>query len=1043
MTPSGEDGESRRGRPSGGFRIAERKRGASDIERRTAWLAWPLFSWTGECVCVNWPREVTYRPASEIIADALSKRAAGLYAVRLEYSAGLNPTVVGVAEVGPGLVATTLEAIQAARRYPRELPRRVGDLEAWRSLAEQRLHEASRIVEARTPLPLETAASLPAACRGEGVESAVEEYVRAYGKTAADLQPLLTALVQEFEQLEAGVFHTPRGALRFGVWRASLAGLIGRACAFCSPELVVRQTIGWLAACRQAVRGRTAEDVYAMLATSLCAWFEEARWQRPDLERMLEALPGLVGRIPSGLDLYDWFRAWHSFVLEYRAVGSLGALDSSQVQRLLRYDLLGTATQRAERQPRRLKWLVAVEDEWLELSARMNRRAAWGHLFAIGNERLVRRLLGRLYASGSAGAASAERAFSLFDDVITLIAVHYWPRTMKESESILQRNFWLYDELARRHSSEPAFRDRAGQVLELVGVRACMANESSVRSMARRFLDEPFDYDLSRAQLELCSQLAESDHEKFLRILKASPLPDDHCPADAVDGWAHLHRHPAVRTFLIECAGHTEMVPRIWRLLFRLALALRLQLAADVGAALRAWTHPPAATPPDLPPLPAAVASQLTTLAAYQDLAGESEPLPASIREILRWPERRREELETLRLMRDAGHLPGAAQSRFDHLEKETSVNRTRAALQRLQKACEKEIAPAKLRALEVAIGNVINLHWRGVGLPHVEDLAAPEWDNALQIYISLRKNRPSLRNLLREEASGSREWIHRHPANVAFVETMRASGLDMDRWLIGSRTSSVVDGAKWELYTETEPLRMLQMGSLFSTCLGAGGVNAFAAVANAIELNKRVLYLKTERGAIVGRRLIGLSRPIEETDGKPMLVAYRSYGSCDASGWSPGVRSSPWVRILFDLHCARLARDVGAEVSSEPTVLQAASNTLRLFLKWYDDGPEPLDWWVISPSTGPLAMEGRRDQLAHLLHPWLERGLREIREGSLPMGPLIRVLLWLEDGAVPLLQRLGPTSLPLAEMRFLERWSQAPAVRELLAEWIRNAAAS
>lgn len=528
-----------------------------------------------------------------------------------------------------------------------------------------------------------------------------------------------------------------------------------------------------------------------------------------------------------------------------------------------------------------------------------------------------------------------------------------------------------------------------------------------------------------------------------MRILKASSLPDDPYPADAADGWAHLHRHPVVRTFLIACAGHADLVPRIWRLLFRLALALRLQLAADVGGALRAWTHPPAATLADLPPLPAAVASQLTTLAAYQNLAGESEPLPASIREILRWAERRREELEALRLMRDAGHLPDAAQSRLDHLEKETSVNRTKAALQKLQKACEKEVAPAKLRALEQAIGNVINLHWRRIGLPHVKDLAAPEWDNALQIYISLRKNRPSLRNLMREEARGSREWIHRHPANVAFLETMRASGLDMDRWLIGIRTSSVVDGAEWELYTETEPLRMLQMGSLFSTCLGVGGVNAFAAVANAIELNKRVLYLKTARRAIVGRRLIGLSRPIEKTDGKPMLVSYRSYGSCDASGWSPGVRSSPWVKILFDLHCARLARDVGAEVSSEPTVLQAASDTLPLFLKWYDDGPEPQDWWVTSPLTGPLAMEGHRDQLARLLHPWLERELREIREDALRMAPFIRVLLWLGDAAVPLLQCLGPTSLPLAETRFLERWSQAPAVRELLAEWIGNAATS
>ena len=1037
MTRNGEDGGSRRSRPSGGFTIAERKRGASDIERRTSWLAWHLFPWTGQGPTGTWPREVAYRPADEIIAAALTNRAPGVYSVRLEYTTGLNPAVGGVVQITPQLLATTLAAIQAARRYPRELPRRVGDLAAWRSAAEQRISQVSQIVDGRVPARVEPAASLPANCRGKGVESALEEYVRASGKTAADMRPLLTPLVQAFEQLEAGGFHTPRGELRYGAWRASLAGLIGRACAFCSPELVVRQAIAWIAACRDLADCRSVEEVYVMLSISLSDWLGATSWKRPDLERMLEAIPG-PGHVQGDLDSPRWLDQWRSFVREYGAVGSLGSLDSAQVRRLVRHDLLATAARLAKEKPKRLQWLAAVEDEWLERSAQASRRDVWESLFSLGNDRMVRLLLKRLRAVEGADETSRTGALALLDDL--LAGMRFYSRqTPAENEALLQGNFWLYDELARVYSDPRVFLDLVGQVLELVRLRAGLTTGAGLQSMVRRFLDAPFDNGLSFAQAELCSKLAEADHEKFLRVLEAYSLPDDAYPAEASDGWAHLHTHPAVRQFLIQCADQSELVPRLGRLLRRLALAVRLQLQDEIGPTLDTWTNPPPTIPPGLPPLPVPVSKQIATLAAYRILADEPEPLPASIRDILRAPERRREELEALRRMRDAGDLPDAARPRLQHLEKEASAGPIAVPIEKLEKACDRETAPVKLRALEAAVGNVINLHWRRIGLRHDKDLAAPEWDNALQLYISLRQNRRSMRNLLREEARGSREWIQGRPANVAFVESMRAAGLEMDCWLAGIRTFSTVDGAAWELYTETDPVRVLQMGSLFSTCLGAGGMNSFAAVANAIEVNKRVLYLKRDSGAIVGRRLIGLGRPIPETAGKAILVAYRSYGSTEAGGWSPGLRSSPWVKILFDLHCARLARDVGAEVSSDSAVLEAASNTLPLFLKWYDDGPEPLDWWVTSPSTRLFAVEGQREEVARLLHTQLEE--TGLEADSSQMWAFLRALLWLGDAAIPLLEFPG-IPLSVDDLRFLERWSQASVLRAWLAERIGNVTA-
>jgi hypothetical protein len=1037
MALKGKDGEKRRGRASGSFSNAERRRGARDIEKRTDWLTWPLFRWTGERVRENWPRELAYRPASEIITQALNGCPFGLYGVHLKYAGCLNPTLAGFAKVTPRLVATTLAAIEAARRYPRELPRRVGNLEVWCSLAEQRLQRVSRTIESANRDVSDIAANLPALCAGESVESALDEYFWANGKASTSLGTLLIELVQEFERLEAGAFHTVSGVRKFKLWRALLAGLIGRAWAFCSPQLVFRQTINWLVICREAGLNRTGEDVYAMLATSLDAWFGVTGWQKPNLERMLEALPRLACRIPSGLDLSNWSSTWRNFVLDYRAVGSLGTLDASHVNKLLQYDLLGTAAMLFRGKPSRLKWLAEIGEEWLSLSARLNRGAAWRYLFSLGNDQLVRRLLDRLSTYSAADSVSQEKAFDLFDDVLTVIFGCYSP--IEESESVLLNHFWLYDEFARRHRSEKAFTVSAKRTLELVGVWASAGNHNSLRSMAQQFLDQPFDCELSRPHLELCAQLAANSHDKFLRTLRASSILVDEHAADAADGWVFLHQRPAVRQFLIASADRVDLVPRIWRVLSRLALALRLKLADEVAEALQVWTVPPVAPLPYLSPFPVPVSSQLTILASYRILAGESEPLAASIREILCWPERRREELERLRQMRNAGQLSDAARPRLEHLARETSADQDQDALKHLVKACHKELTPSKLRALEVVIGIVINRYWRRIGLPHERDLAAPEWDNALQIYVSLRGNRNPLRRLLREEARGNRGWIQGHPANVAFLEEMRAAGLDMDRWLAGIRTNEVVNSLRCDIYTENEPLRALQMGSLFSTCLGAGGVNAFAAVANVIELNKRVLYLKSELGAILGRRLIGLSRPIEETGGKPMLVAFRSYGSCDASQWSPAVRSSPWVKIFFDLHCARLAKDVGAEVSSEPTILQAASNSLPLFMRWYNDGPEPLDWWVTSPLMSSLALEGHRDRLALQLRPWFEGGLMEDREEPWRMEPFFRVLLWLGDEAVPLIRCLGSTTLRPGQWRFLERWAQTPSVRELLVERIGN----
>ena len=53
-------------------------------------------------------------------------------------------------------------------------------------------------------------------------------------------------------------------------------------------------------------------------------------------------------------------------------------------------------------------------------------------------------------------------------------------------------------------------------------------------------------------------------------------------------------------------------------------------------------------------------------------------------------------------------------------------------------------------------------------------------------------------------------------------------------------------------LRLETDLLRILQMGNYMGTCLSLGGGNAFSTVANACDLNKRVLYAANGAGTEV-----------------------------------------------------------------------------------------------------------------------------------------------------------------------------------------------
>jgi len=302
--------------------------------------------------------------------------------------------------------------------------------------------------------------------------------------------------------------------------------------------------------------------------------------------------------------------------------------------------------------------------------------------------------------------------------------------------------------------------------------------------------------------------------------------------------------------------------------------------------------------------------------------------------------------------------------------------------------------------------------------------------------------NRRILTELLRREVRGDRSWARGLPANQAFLESLSAHGLDAQAWLLPRSLRLLTRAGRLLAYVADDPLEVLQMGSLFGTCLSADGSNAHAAVAAAVEVNKRVLYLRDARGRVQGRRLLALTREGE-------LLGFHSYGSgeqaeaLNAAAGSGTQRDAPampdvrpWVKLAFDLLSLDLARASSARLRRFANasggglyLTDEEDRSLQLSCEGYFDHLEPFDWWIEALSLKGTR-GGERDET--LVSGWL---------ASLPLAELpgcaarpwetCRALLWLGSHAPPLTRdRVSALGLGSAQLAALARHSPSTRLR-------------
>ena len=335
------------------------------------------------------------------------------------------------------------------------------------------------------------------------------------------------------------------------------------------------------------------------------------------------------------------------------------------------------------------------------------------------------------------------------------------------------------------------------------------------------------------------------------------------------------------------------------------------------------------APPPEAGPLTAALGLSAADMDAYlhfRRLSGHGETISqamltalgddAQTAEQVRWLRERAachpEDLVArarLAALEDPGRIAARRQRRVKRARNRFS----RALTLAREEALERVIEPVFLQALARITG------------VRVERLPLRVWDACLLLLANKADHR-LVGELLRDALRG--RPLQERPANRAWIAAQ--SGFDVQRWQRGFAVEREVQGQRLRIATEHDPLAVLRMGSYFSTCLSLdGGMHAASTLVNALDINKHVVFARSSKGDVVGRKLVGV------TPGGA-LVGFHAYTSEGRA-----------VADALNDSCREFAAHVGLPLadSGVPAALVEAF--------WYDDGVRA--WSGAATPAGPL----------------------------------------------------------------------------------------
>ncbi len=487
-----------------------------------------------------------------------------------------------------------------------------------------------------------------------------------------------------------------------------------------------------------------------------------------------------------------------------------------------------------------------------------------------------------------------------------------------------------------------------------------------------------------------------------------------------IQGWEYCRKFPGVSQFLLSRFIKIDYQADVFQVLNLMETVRLLPEQKLLITFLKNWECPQADEKHSFPHRISKEAQVLwQEYIYYKNLNRADRTVSEKIQKIIDLPAILENEHQALVKNKRAGLLDRSAIKRLEKVSATLGDSEAINDLidQKLSRLLPRQVPLLKMEALEKGIKIVIQKHWKTMVKGKVIEAGDPDWDNALWLYLSTNKNRRILRRLLNQEARQDRKWTIEYPLNQKYLKALKKSGVDTGVWIKGFEKTWNVNGQVWQVYTETNPLKIFHMGNMFNTCLKVGGIHDYSVVANALEMNKRVLYLKNETGKILGRKLLLLRE-----DGT--LFGCHSYGSCDSYDFNYG--GSPWVKICFDLFCMELARKCKLKFPNrEDTV---SEDDFKLFSNWYFDGTERFDPWI----TGRLAPTGKKSKsLLVAMYKDIHQRLMSDRFAD---EDLFRLFIWLGDDLMPVIDRVLQSPLIKKEnLIYISRLTQSQQVKKII----------
>lgn len=304
----------------------------------------------------------------------------------------------------------------------------------------------------------------------------------------------------------------------------------------------------------------------------------------------------------------------------------------------------------------------------------------------------------------------------------------------------------------------------------------------------------------------------------------------------------------------------------------------------------------------------------LDKLLHHQRLAGEACGISHTLLADFELTSRHHKELLYLE-SRAAELLPRQAE-RLAHLRQEGAPQ---VEPSRTRRRMAERIAALEIRILHTRLDETLDTVLQmALGLDAAD--LPPSWREAARFLLGSDANQRWLGEILRQ-AAGKRRPKSAWPLNAEWIEKARLH-FDVEAWLAPRQRTLEHEGRKLVFAFEEEPLEVLKMGMAFNTCLSLDqGYNAASVVLNAIDANKQVLYIRDERGVIVGRKLLVVS-----SDWK--LLRYHFYCSL-----TPPLRDL--AKEAAQDFCSELLRDTGLEKASSGLPAEIHPGF------WYDDRPQ------------------------------------------------------------------------------------------------------